>query len=391
VSIGGVVLGISAAAIALSGIRDLRMEIGGLLVHPYLPVTGVLFVAMLGRYSQLPRRILGPILFFVGFYILCTVPEYGGASEVVKFAAGWVTILTAAFTIRTERDLLAVTFGLTIAATFMAIQGIRDAAGAGIAGINPLEGIGNKNSFSLYALPALLLAVHAALHRSTPRWLRACFGIAALPIVFAIFSTANRSGYLGVLVIGATLSVGAGKRIRAVLLLGAIAGAAMYLFTAFGDTSVIERKIEATQQGSESDDVRQELIVASFSLALDHPVFGVSPQRLPLELARLVPSGHAQIDPHNTLAQVVGGCGFVGLVALIAMFWSMWRKPPEHGGLPLSAAAADAQFLLRAMIVLWVVRSFFTREILYNPSFAMGLGACLGLAAIRGVWRRPDP
>ena len=75
---------------------------------------------------------------------------------------------------------------------------------------------------------------------------------------------------------------------------------------------------------------------------------------------------------------------------MIAVGWTMWNWRPRVGGKiggkedPLR----DARTLLRMMVALWVLRGFFSREILYNPSFSIGLGLAIGLCMLAEVARR---
>jgi hypothetical protein len=48
----------------------------------------------------------------------------------------------------------------------------------------------------------------------------------------------------------------------------------------------------------------------------------------------------------------------------------------------------EARNLCRMMIVLWVIRGMFTREILYNPAFNVGLGLCIGLLILAMTSRK---
>jgi hypothetical protein len=48
----------------------------------------------------------------------------------------------------------------------------------------------------------------------------------------------------------------------------------------------------------------------------------------------------------------------------------------------LGAGFYDARNLLRLMLMLWALRGLFTREILYNPGFCMGIGLAIGLCIV---------
>jgi hypothetical protein len=87
-------------------------------------------------------------------------------------------------------------------------------------------------------------------------------------------------------------------------------------------------------------------------------------------------------------AGVAGGSGLVGL---LLMLWSgfelwRWRKRGQRGG------ADEAAWLIQGLIVLWVVRGQFTRDVLFSASFAVAFGLAIGLGIIADVprvWRKP--
>lgn len=126
--------------------------------------------------------------------------------------------------------------------------------------------------------------------------------------------------------------------------------------------------------------------MTSLKLAMENPISGKTPQQLPYEIGRRLAAQYQEggaIDTHNVFAHLLGGTGFVCFASLFAiagmlMFW----KPKLPPGMQLGAGFYDARNLLRMMLLLWALRGLFTREILYNPGFCMGIGLAIGLCIV---------
>jgi len=75
--------------------------------------------------------------------------------------------------------------------------------------------------------------------------------------------------------------------------------------------------------------------------------------------------------------------------ALLGVGWTMWNLKARGGGkIGRDDPLRDARRLMRMMVILWVVRGMFTREILYNPSFNIALGLTIGLCMLAQVARQ---
>jgi hypothetical protein len=86
---------------------------------------------------------------------------------------------------------------------------------------------------------------------------------------------------------------------------------------------------------------------------------------------------------------VFAASGMICFMGLLAVGFTMWTVKPRDGGkLAADDPLRDARRLMRMMVLLWVVRGLFTREILYNPSFNIALGLAIGLAMLAQVERR---
>ena len=310
VSAYGILLLFVSLLTAASAVQELRLEVAGLLVHPYLIPLLLLGVSVgLRRLPLFPLQVLEPLLLFTALYCAATLPAGVDVQEMLKVAAAVATVVISAVVVRSSGDFRTAVLGLALASALLSIHGLVSGTGD-VTGINPLEDVANKNAFSLYVLPAVLLASYLFLDRSASRWLRVALAACALVTIVAIFSTANRSGWLGVLLI-AVMLYGQRRRLRTTLLLAVLAAGTYYGLTRFSSTTALEYRWELTLSGYSSDELRRELFTTALEIGLEHPFLGVTPQRLPFELAHRVGFILPSVDPHNVVGQIVGGCGFI--------------------------------------------------------------------------------
>lgn len=373
--------GLCLAAVALlvggSAFRSLRIEFGGALVHPYLVPLPFVFAAFgLTRLRRFPSRTLVWLGLFVVLYLLSMLQVRIDVSELLKVLASLTTLLAAALVVRTRRDVEVVALALLLSIGVMSLRALLTGS-IGIEGLNPLEGVANKNAFSLYALPPLLLGSAAALDQGRRLSERVLAASVAMVLVIAVFATANRSGWLGVALI-AVMLLGATGQIRAAIFLAVVALGAYVFFVDSTHTAHLTYKWEQTVEGYQSDQKRWDLFRASAAIGLENPLLGVSPRQLPFELARRVPGREFALDPHNVFGHVLGGSGIPAFIALCAVGASLLRLAIGHR----SPRELHAGKLLVMLLLLWVVRGLFTREILYAPAFSLALGLCVGLLLI---------
>jgi len=374
------ILGISVAG---SVFVELRFEFMGLLIHPYLLPLSILSLVAIPRLNTLPPRVFLPFLGFLALYILSTLPARGALGESLKILTSAGTIGATALLVRNRAEFQAGALGLACAAAILSYRGLSGGADVAILGIDPIGDIANRNAFSLYALPSLLLGTFLALDRSARPAIRILVSICASITLIAIFSTGNRSGWLGAILILLML-YSKGRRLRAVIFVAALGLISYALLMKFSSIAALEHRVEQTLAGYQSDRLRRVLFMTSLEVGLEFPLLGVTPQKLPYELARRLNALAPEVDSHNTFGHIMGGSGiFTTLVFLWlgAMLWFRRKgiRPPPEG--------AFAHRLLRMMLVLFVVRGMFSREILYAPSFSIGLGLCLGYCLMAGTWR----
>ncbi|HEY2895243.1 MAG TPA: O-antigen ligase family protein [Pirellulales bacterium] len=384
----GVLLFITSILVVASGYTSLRPDVMGLALHPYLvPVALAVPFVLMARIAEFPIRVLAALLVFMFMYCFSVV---NGASvavgEIFKTGSAVVTIVTCALLVRKRGDFVAGALGLSIAIALLAARGLQEETKMGV---EAMQGA-NKNSYSLFALPAILLAGFICLRMGTVRVaVKSIFVVCTLPALAAIFMSGNRSGYLGAALVGFMLFWD--RRGRGMVLVGAIALAVGMWLVQFGHTSVLDQRIKQTMEGNKSDEHRLAILQACLEVGFENPIIGISPQLLPFELGRRTSVVHHLnvIEAHNIFAHVFAASGMICFAGLLAVGFTMWTVKPRDGGkLAADDPLRDARRLMRMMVLLWVVRGMFTREILYNPSFNIALGLAIGLAMLAQVERR---
>jgi hypothetical protein len=382
----GKTLSFTALTLCASTFKAARLKLGGLLLHPADIFLMIPFTAAApNRVRLIPLPILLSMLAFTAVFVTSTMGAPKGLPFAAKVVASLVTVIAGAVAVQNEKDVRSTSFSMLLAACIIGIRGFVEPEGGGLAGLNPMEGVANKNAFSLYALPGLLLSTHFLLEPTTRKRTRLLMLGPIVLVIVCIFSTANRSGWLCVLLIFLFHAYRVIRSFRRFLLFAFLACGA-YEGVNLSNRELVEYKIEQTREGYASDRLRIELLMASFRVGLSHPVIGVSPQRVPYEVAKRSPVSEELTDTHNVFALLFGGGGFLQILTLVSMAFMLWKRPRDWRWGDGRTPRGDAHYLLRAMIVLWAIRGFFTAEILYSPSFSLGVGLCIGLCILRNVW-----
>jgi hypothetical protein len=388
VSLTGVLLFVTSLLVVASGYTSLRPDVMGLALHPYLvPVALALPFVVMARIVEFPVRILAALLVFTFMYSFSLVNGVSvGVGEIFKMCSGVVTIIACALLVRRRGDFVAGALGLSIAIALLAARGLQEETKMGV---DAMQGA-NKNSYSLFALPAILLAGYVCLRmEKVPAFVKGVFIACTLPALAAIFMSGNRSGYVGALLIGFMLFWD--RRGRGMLLVGTITAAVAIGIVQFGSTAVLDQRIKQTMEGNKSDEHRLAILAACLQIGLENPIIGISPQVLPFELGRRTSVVHHLnvIEAHNIFAHVFAASGMICFAALLGVGWTMWNLKARGGGkIGRDDPLRDARRLMRMMVILWVVRGMFTREILYNPSFNIALGLTIGLCMLAQVARQ---
>ncbi len=379
-SLTGVVLFICGLSVVASGYMSLRPIIFGRALHPILiPLAASFPFVVMARIHEFPPRILISLTLFCGIYLASIFNGGFSLSEILKLTSVYVTIVSTALLVRKRGDFVAGALGLTIAVALLAARGM--SAESSVDAV--MEGA-NKNSYSMFALPAMLLTSFVCMRmKSTSKLIKLTMLACIVLSLLVIFLGGNRSGYVGAILIA--LMVFWDQRGRGMVLVAMVIGILVVLITQFGNTDTFDRRMQQTLEGNKSDDLRIRLLQVNLEIALENPILGISPEQVPFEIANRIGVGRSggYFFSHNVIANVMSGSGLLCLALLFAIGWSLWSPYPKSNFIRGQCPALfDGRRLTRMMAALWFVRGQFTHEILFNPAFNFAIGLSIGLLII---------
>ena len=219
--------------------------------------------------------------------------------SVLKLAASIAVMMTVALLVASRADFIFGSVGLCIAIGALAVNGLEEER------VNLIE-VANKNSYSLYALPAVLLALYIAMRTD---WKKVPFRkiavlvalIATAVSAVAIFAGGNRSGWLGLglIVVMLGLYLVLSRRLRfssrsrgVLLLIGMVGIVVAGLF--YKGVEEFTYRYQQTVQGYSSDTERWQLFVNAVEIGLENPIRGVCPTYLPVVLEQRFQPGYSK-------------------------------------------------------------------------------------------------
>ncbi|HET9053187.1 MAG TPA: O-antigen ligase family protein [Cyclobacteriaceae bacterium] len=360
-----------------------RLNVAGLLVHPYLLLFPL--AVLFGKFSltEVPKRVAIPLFLFFLFFCLGSLQNVNPVNEILKVAAALFTFLFFAQSVRSEKDFRMISWGFLVVAVVIGVMGFlvgeETETGGRLGGINVLEGIGNKNAQSLFTLPGLFLSIHLVIHylRAKRLFPLSVLGVSIFFITIQIFLSANRSGWVGLFVIFISYLVFYGVNLRTVFV-SAVLVIFTYVAIDMYAADIFERKRVQTVEGYASDEGRQILMRESMLIGLENPVLGVGFDNLTRELAKRLDInryGMDRIDTHFLFGYIFGATGIFALFFFLLFLARLVRRNLYVKDSPI---VRKAWLLLICFVVLFVVRSLFTREILYSPTFMGGMGLVFG-------------
>ena len=132
-------------------------------------------------------------------------------------------------------------------------------------------------------------------------------------------------------------------------------------------------------EGFASDEGRKVLILESIKVGLENPILGAGYDELHAEMAKrlgITHYGFTKIDTHFLIGYIFGASGFFSLLCFVLFFVGLPHYYYVRSDVPvfIKKNIQKTRILLISFILLYVTRSFFTREILYSPTFMGGLG-----------------
>lgn len=366
-----------------SGFISTRIIIAGLQVHPYLFIIAIFFPLLaVSRLSTIPTRLLVQLFLFSSLYFVASFQGGVQVGDATKMLASVVTILTTAMLIRTWGDLTMGVLGMSIGVGILAFLGVSSEDALATGEINAIE-LGNRNAYSLYALPPVLFGTYILMrNRSEPLLTKFIMIVAILLIALCICLNTNRSGWIGLGLIVLILSYE--KSVKAAIGF-AILGAVIYaIVTMYFRTDHLEYRVDQSRSMSGSDQMRRDLIIQSILIGIEHPLLGVSPKLLHLELAnRLKWNNPTGLDTHNVYGHLIGGCGLLCFLLFAYIAYELWYWPiPPTATYYGRFGFLEARKLLRYSMLLFAVRGIFSAEILFSPCFCIVIGMGIGWATV---------
>jgi hypothetical protein len=356
---------------------EYRLRLAGLLVHPYLIAIPVAIIVAKIKVFDIPSSSLRWLLAFYVFFSVANLPNDNPLSEAFKLGGTVATFLFFAQAIKTEKDFEIVSYGFIICAIYVAYKAVMmSGSGSRLAGINALEGLGNKNAQSLYTLPGLFLASIALLRNYERRNIlqMTILGGGIFILMIGLVLSANRSGWVGALVVFGFMVIRMGVSFRTILIGGVFVVMGYFAVMNFA-ADIVEHKMNKTTEGYGSDNKRVDLIVESLRIGIEHPFFGVGLDKLRIQLAERLETGEGHVDPHNVYGFLLGAGG-IFTFSLFFLFLLSLMFPVKLTSYTKYFAGdyKKARVLMVGIIVLFLIRAVFTREILYNPNFIGSIG-----------------
>ncbi|HAA11324.1 MAG TPA: hypothetical protein DCE41_06320 [Cytophagales bacterium] len=371
----------------LSTDSEFRIVLGPLWVPPYILICPLIALIVPVRLFKIPNKVLVPIGVFFTIFSIALLQDPNPFPEMVKLGSGIFSLLFFIKAVQTPKDYHWVGFALVCLGVFLGVKSMILATTGGVsrlAGINPLDGIGNKNAQSLYTLPGLFYAANLlpTLFRKNQLFRIAFYLGAIIILIIGSILSANRSGWIASAIVLLWGIGGFGISIRTLVIMGFFGIATLFVVQEFGQ-DIIDYKVEQTIEGYSSDNKRQTLVTESILIGLENPFFGVGKEGLILELGRRVKSLTGRVDPHNLYGYLMGAGGVFVFTAFFTFMANLIRRPkaPSSYAPYREKYEKSYRYMLLGFVVLYLIRGFFTREIIYSPTFMCMLGSLFGLVS----------
>lgn len=367
-----------------------RPEVGGFLLHPYLLFLGIMLVmGGLRQLVTLDRRVA---LVMLAYFALFTIDSFQGGfnvAEPLKVAVAVFTIWAFATLLRSRDEVVLAALGGVIAVGVVALPSILNPSNNLLGDLSLSGGFGNKNTYSLYALPMILLGLHFSLEVSLSKRMRILFAAGAALATIGILSTGNRSGYVGLVVI-ILLVLLRRRRLRDVILVSFGSAVTFLMLTTLGSTQAFWFRLSYPDTSRASDELRVLIVQHALSIGYHNPFLGVGPGNVGQAIATSVGYGAdlhviGPLPAHNVWVYNFAGGGFPLAIMLAVFLGVMMLKPLKwNGGAAPTDFARDGLAVLQSMVILFAIRGYFTEEAFITPGFPIAFGILLALLAVEG-------
>ena len=238
----------------------------------------------------------------------------------------------------------------------------------------------DRNFFSMVLLIAIPFYWYFA--QATRRLVLRILLYALIPLtVFCVFLTASRGGLLGVA--GIAGAIGWQSRHRWPAVIGGLVLVAGFYVVAAPPTLKNRADTIVNYEGESSAEGRINSWKAGTNMMLHNPFLGVGPGNYVKNYSRYHDSAPRQA--HNSLVQMGGEYGLLGLILFVLFQWQLSRSLLRSRDLALSRedeeAARFARILWASLVGYWVTAFFLSAEglefIYYYAALAVGLEVVL--------------
>jgi O-antigen ligase len=395
ISPGGWYAGIIGTALFLSALPSMRISAAGLSLHPYLILAGLALPWVLSSPDRrLPRALwlslllAGAVLFFSGLSGFSTNYMARAQTSIwVKWLSSAITFVVGFGLLRTRKDYVIAVFALVIGVSAMGARSLSSWDSANEYYINVLEGIGSRNSYSLWSTGPFVLALALASSKHVPRAVSlgsiAAAGLICVPQVLSL----SRAGWLA-LGLGAALVLLARRSFRllfAAALLGAVAVAAV---DSYGVVQRLDRRASDLRVSTNSDRLRGRIMSSAVDVLIEHPLLGASQAAVPHELMvrlRL----RSLVESHNLVAELVAGTGLLGIFAtmlilthLVRPWWRTLRRVRLH----VDARRQLYDAPVGIVVLMLLVRGTTGNDIVYNPAAVLSVAYSVRMVHLLQPW-----
>jgi len=191
----------------------------------------------------------------------------------------------------------------------------------------------NANRFAFGLLLGIAFLYYLSVNTKA-RWVKVAAIVGTLFLSPTILLSASRSGFMGMVILGALVMVGAfggaSERSRKTTAAGLALALAVGLVTYF---TVLPPRMQqrilnlnpfaTSEEGSKSTEFRYATLQNSVDIIADHPIMGVG-----LGNFRWVHKyTHGRFKPpHNSYVWALAEGGVPLLLAFLALFWALWRR-----------------------------------------------------------------
>jgi|GEM_PF-6824241 len=382
-TITGYIMCLIGVSAFLSAFPNLRVGLGGLSLHPYLPILGFLCVALFFTRPKVKvsHRLGGwEILFLIAIVSSSFVNEETRdlTRAIPKWATMIITFYAISYGVRTIGDKNFAIWGLVIGVSLIGIRAMIAFQQSGGSYADPLPNIGSRNTYSFWTMAPLGFCLWAFTDAKLTKVTKVFCLVGAASMLIPLILTLSRSSVLVAAVNGAMV-LWLRRSFRALIFLILVSLSLSFVMFELDFISNFSGRMNTIEEGgTESDSLRFDIIITGLRVFIENPLFGATIPRLSEILGQEL-LGVYRVSSHNLFIDLLAGTGLVGTLPLfmcsvrILMPWAKLRYVND------SPWKSTARYL-PILAFLIGTASLFSNEIIFCPSVIIGLAICFSSA-----------